>query len=186
MNLSLPEEVARILDVRKDDLADLVGPARGLAAIDWGPGMIRVVNGRTQADLVSRETQRNCVLATLPLNQKLMFRVPQAVAQHLDIFTSKPAGTLQTSDVVAWILPEDEYTDFRALESHGHAWKRPWRDDFPHVCLVKAHFPYLRPTVGELDREREHEAVRLPNRGGGVRARERLSHPSSSSDPRDG
>lgn len=156
MNLSLPEEVARILDVRKGDLTGLVGPARGLAAIDWAPGTVRIVNVRTQAALVGRETRRNRVLALLPLNRKLMFRLPQAVARFLDVSTFPRGRTGRTTtDVVAWVLPEDDYADFRALERDGRAWRPPWREDFPHVFLVKAHFPHLRPTLHDLERVRE-------------------------------
>jgi hypothetical protein len=154
MNPKVPKEVADLLHIHPPDIVGLPKPSRSLALVEWGPRTVRVLNGRIHAGIVAKETLADRVLGQVTLNETLIFRIPPLVAAHLGVeaFARRAPGTLGTRDMIAWIVPEDQYTLYRDATADGSPFRRDPRAPPLTVCLVKAHFPGLRPPSGEIEK----------------------------------
>lgn len=155
--LQVPGDVAQLLGCRPEDLERLTKPARAVAFLDRGQGVLRVVGVHRSATLLAKEMAMNRVVGTAQLTEKAVFNLPDAVERHLDLKTFKRGdkGAYGTDDSVAWVLPESEYYRFRAEEREGKGEGMTEGSDV-HLYLVKSLFPGLLPSVDALEREHGH------------------------------
>lgn len=156
LNTKVPNEIADLLGIVRDELKTLAKPYRTLVGIKGQPGWVRMVNGRQHADLVAQEMNANRVLGVVLLNDTLIFRVPATITAWLGVetFPREHPGSLGTDDVIAWLVPENEYYAYREATRGGKAYRFDPKAPPAHVYMVKSHFPGLGPSVEEMERER--------------------------------
>ena len=126
----MPEEVARLLGVSREDLARTTKPGRAIVFLAAGSGALRVVGARRQAALVAEAMVRESVVAKATLTKSLIFNIPKDVYRPLgmrthDLGRGIPRGT---DDQFMWCLPEGEYYVMRKGRSLTE----------PHVYLRNA------------------------------------------------
>lgn len=164
--LQVPGDVAQLLGCRPEDLEKLTKPARAVAFLDRGPGVLRVIGVHRSAPLLAREMAQNRVVGTAQLTDKAVFNLPDAVESHLGLQTFKRGdkGASGTDDSVAWLLPEAEYYQFRKDEREGKSYGMTEGDDV-HLYLVKSLFPGLLPSIESMEREHGHLGRAMAHRG---------------------
>jgi hypothetical protein len=163
--LQVPGDVAELLGCRPEDLEKLTKPARAVAFLDRGPGVLRVIGVHRSADLLAKEMAMNRVVGTAQLTDKGVFNLPDAVETHLGLstFPRGDKGASGTDDSVAWLLPEKEYYEFREGERQGKGYGMTKGDDV-HLYLVKSLFPGLLPSIDSMEREHGHIGRAAPHR----------------------
>jgi hypothetical protein len=150
----LPGEVAELLGCRAEDLAPLTRPARGIAFLDRGPGVVRVVGMHRSARLLSVEMTANRVVDVAQLTEKMLFNIPDAVERHLGLKTYPRGdrGAQGTDDTLLWFLPETEYAFYRKETREGRGFPGLPDGETPHVYLTKALLGDFRPGLDAYER----------------------------------
>ena len=117
--LQIPKEAAKLIGLR----ADLRSPGNGVAFLDRGPRLLRVM-AMADPTVGATKESTDALIAVATPTKRLIFSLPQNVRRHLG---------LGKRPVVGWIVPE-----------------REWEEDAPraHVYLVSSSFPLL----GTLER----------------------------------
>jgi hypothetical protein len=153
LSLQLPTEVAEVIRFDPTELANLHAPARGIAFLARGSGVVRVVASFRAGELLPVETAKNRYLATAHLSDKLLFNLPEAVVHHLGIKTQErpPRRTEFTDDSLVWFLPAPEYYEYRALQRTRKGWAGPVDGGLAHVYLARSLIPWNRE-LEELER----------------------------------
>jgi hypothetical protein len=148
----LPVEVAALLQYDPEEARDLRSPARGIAFLARGPGIVRVVSTLRAPEVVAVETVRNRFIASARLNEKLLFSLPAPVARHLGLQVTPrgPNEMRSTDDGVVWFLPAPEYYEYRAQERLGKPWSGPSPGGLTHLYLAKSVLP-LSPELDALE-----------------------------------
>ncbi len=150
----LPGEVAELLGCRAEDLASLTRPARGIAFLDRGPGVARVVGMHRSAVLLSGEMTANRVVDVAQLTEKMLFNIPDAVERHLGLKTYPRGdrGAQGTDDTLLWFLPEPEYALYRKETREGKAFPGLPGGETPHVYVTKSLLGDFRPGLEAFER----------------------------------
>ncbi len=150
--VQLPQEVAQLLCYDPNEVQRLRPPAREIAFLARGPGVIRVVASYRSPEVIAIETVRNRFIAPARLNDKLLFSLPVPVARHLGLRVAfrGPSELRSTDDSLIWFLPAPEYYEFRARERAGKTWTGPSPGGPAHVYLAKSLLPFL-PELDEME-----------------------------------
>lgn len=160
LTMTLPTEVARLLQYDPEELRELHSPGRGIAFLARGPWVVRVVASFPARDILSIEMVRNRYLAPARVAEKGLFNLPGPVAEHLGIQTQgrPPKGIRATDDSLLWLVPSPEYYEFRAREWAGKPWNGPSPGGFAHVYLTKSILPFQMDLDDVTQRESRIEA----------------------------
>lgn len=155
LNLQMPTEVGTVIGYEPREDGSWAPPARGIAFLARGPGVVRVAPTRRVSEYLPFEMAHDRYLATAHLSEKLVFNLPEAVIQYLGLKVQRePKGTRFTDDGLLWFLPAPEYFEFRAQQRSGEPYRGPSLGALAHMYLARS----LIPWEGELDRlEREIE-----------------------------
>ncbi len=161
LNLQMPTEVAEIVQYDPRDLVGLPSPARGIAFLARGPGVLRVVPAFRAGDLLPLETAGQRYLATAHLSEKLIFNLPEAAVAHLGlkVQSRSPREARFTDDGLLWFLPAPEYYEFRARSRLGRGWKGPSGGGLAHVYLARSVIPW-EGELEQIERRIEYEEWR--------------------------
>jgi hypothetical protein len=156
LNLHLPSQVAELIQYHPEEVRDLRAPAREIAFLTRGAGIVRVVAALASAEILPLETVRNRHLANAKVTERGIFNLPGAVSRHLGIQTMIRAGSTvrSTDDQLIWYLPAPEYFEYRALQWLDQRWAGPSTGGFAHLYLSKAILP-MDPDLGALEAEIE-------------------------------
>lgn len=162
LNLQLPTEVAEIVEYDSRALSSLPMPARGIAFVARGPGVLRVLPTFRAGEFLPIETVNLRYLATAHLSEKLIFNLPEAAVNHLGLkvqFRSAREGKF-TDDGLVWFLPAPEYYEYRARSRLGKRWTGPSGGGLAHVYLARSVIPW-DGQLDQIERRIETEEWRL-------------------------
>lgn len=131
--LQMPKAVGELIGLR----ADLPGPGNGIAFLDRGPGVARVM-AMADPSVGATKESTDALIAVATPTKRLVFSLPKRVRDYLG---------LGWRPVIAWAVPASawEKGDRRAL-----------------VCLIKATF-LVR--AGSRGREPEHAFFSVTDEG---------------------
>ncbi|HEV2316297.1 MAG TPA: hypothetical protein VGV89_01815 [Thermoplasmata archaeon] len=169
LNLQMPTEVGEVIQYDPAELRELHAPARGIAFLTRGAGVVRVVPSFRAGALLPLETVRNRYLATAHLSDKLVFNLPEAVVLHLGlkVQTRSPRDTRFTDDGLVWFLPAPEYYEYRARQRSGKGWHGPTSGVLAHVYLARSVIPWaseLEEIERRIDAEEWRPQLESPGR----------------------
>ena len=116
--LQIPKEAAKLIGLR----ADLRSPGNGVAFLDRGPRVLRVMAMADPSVGATKESTDALIAVATPTN-RLIFSLPKRVREHL---------RLGRRPVVAWVVPEQEWVE---------------KVELGQVFLTRSAFP-LRPEDG--------------------------------------
>lgn len=156
--VQLPKEVADLIQYHSEDVRGLYPPARGLAFLARGPGIVRVLPAFQAREVLAVETVRNRVLATSRVGDSLIVNLPAVVCRHLGLKLIGQSGAAPrvTDDSIIWFLPAPEYYEYRARQRSSRPWTGPSTGGFAHVYLAKSLLPFSRELT-ELENRIESE-----------------------------
>ncbi|MDE1822629.1 MAG: hypothetical protein KGI98_17470 [Euryarchaeota archaeon] len=120
--LQIPKKAAKLIGLR----ADLPSPGNGVAFLDRGPRVLRVMAMADPTVGVTKESTNALIAVATPTKQPL-FNLPTRVRKHL---------ALSRRPVVAWLVPQREWDE---------------RANRGHVYVTNSSFPLLKP-VESLER----------------------------------
>lgn len=129
LTLQIPRVIARMMGLR----SDLLREGRRLAFMNWGPGVTQVVplmeGGAERRDASPHDP----TLAIATFTVDLLFTLPSAVQNHLGLRIARRGRerVKGTDDIVAWMVPENEWREDEA----------PERGPLPRVYLTRSRFP---------------------------------------------
>ena len=160
LTMAFPTEVAQL--IRFDPRASAGGTAtRSVSFLARGPGIARVVPTYPAREALAVETLRERLLATARPSERLVFTLPNRVAQHLGLKVySRGSRVKGTDDSVLWLVPAPEYYEFRGVVESGKDWSGPSSGPFAHVYLTRSLVPFPRELEELADVEtriEEHE-----------------------------
>lgn len=155
--VQLPQEVAELLGCRAEELSSLLRPARSIAFLARGPGVVRVVGMHRSATLLGEEMSANRVVDVAQLTDKLLFNLPDAVVRYLGL-TVRPRGDRGghgIEDGILWFLPELEYRSYREAGREGIRYSGLASGEAPHVYLTRSVLGDFRRGLEDLERSYE-------------------------------
>jgi hypothetical protein len=160
--LILPTEIAELLGVPPPQpKGERPDPSRRtLAFLDRGPGRVRVISLYRSAPTFARAVQRQQLVAQAQVSEKLYMNLPDAVEAHLNLKTVlvPERRSRRTNDMLAWMLPAEEYYTYREATADGAAYGISTKGP-AHIYLVKSYFPGLLPSKRSLESDEPSETV---------------------------
>ncbi|MDE1820930.1 MAG: hypothetical protein KGJ23_11245 [Euryarchaeota archaeon] len=134
---------------------------RSVAFLDRGDGRLRVISVSRSPMVLAAAISQSKVVSQIGLSDKLYFNLPAAVESFLSLkgFRDPENHNRVTDEVLAWLMPAEEYYTFREAK----------REEKPplaslggpaHVYLMKSHFPGLLPPLKALEEGEEEVAPR--------------------------
>ena len=114
--LQIPKEAAKLIGLR----ADLRSPGNGMAFLDRGPRVLRVMAVADPSVGATKKSTDALIGVATPTKQ-LLFNLPKTVRRHL---------ALGRRPVIAWLVPQREWDEGA---------------ERGHVYVVSSSFPLLKP-----------------------------------------
>lgn len=133
---------------------------RSIAFLERGEGRVRVISVYRSPLVLAAAISKSRVVAQIGLSDKLYFNLPAAVESYLSLKGFRDPGNHNrvTDDVLAWLMPAEEFYTFREAKREGKAPEGQLGGP-AHVYLMKSHFPGLLPPLKALE-EGEEEVAR--------------------------
>ncbi len=162
--MQLPGEVAELLGFTPD-MAKMEKPARAVAFLDRGPGVLRAVSPYRCGELYTRELGHHSVVSTtFTSSEKFYIYLTDDVEQYLGLAVYRWGRDTATDESLAWVAPAKEVVAHRRavrLDKAG-----PVTDGSFKVYLTRAIFPWLRKSPVELEGARGPVALASSPRKG--------------------
>jgi hypothetical protein len=157
LTMQLPTEVAQLICFDPTSEGGATA-ARSVSFLARGPGIARVIATYPAREALAVETVRDRLLATARPGERLLFTVPNSVAQHLGLKVfSRGSRVKGTDDSVVWLVPAPEYYEFRSVAEGGKTWTGPSSGPFAHVYLARSLVPFPRGLDGLAELENRVE-----------------------------
>jgi hypothetical protein len=151
--LQLPGEVAELLGFTPD-VARMEKPARAVAFLDRGEGVLRAISAYRCGEMYSKELgQHSVVSTTFTSSEKFYIYLTDDVERYLKLSIYRAARDTGTDESLAWMAPAKEVIAHRKAVRLGKE-KAHIVDGSFKVYLTKAIFPWLNSSVEALERRR--------------------------------
>lgn len=163
--LILPSEISELMGVPPPlDKGEKPDPARRtLAFLDRGTGRVRVISLFRSAKVFAEAVEKQRLIGQAQVSDKLYLNLPDAVETHLNLkrWFVPERRSQRTNDMLAWMIPGDEYYAWREATQDGSAYEMPSSGP-AHIYLVKSYFPGLLPARKSLEGDVPGEIAASP------------------------
>lgn len=163
--LILPSEISELMGVPPPlDKGEKPDPARRtLAFLDRGPGRVRVISLFRSAKVFAEAVEKRRLIGQAQVSDKLYLNLPDAVETHLNLkrWFVPERRSQRTNDMLAWMIPGDEYYAWREATQDGSSYELPTSGP-AHIYLVKSYFPGLLPSRKALEGGEPEETIPVP------------------------
>lgn len=122
LSTPVPSEVGDIIGIPKRKLGAMPRHARFVFFMDRGPLVVRVASVLSSLQLYEEGTRKGEVLDTAQVTTNNHFYIPLSIQSHLGMKTypnSRIPKMLDTDNVLAWVLPTEDYVRYRDVTRGG-------------------------------------------------------------------
>ena len=122
LSVPIPSEIGDVIGIPKRKLEGMPRHTRLVFFIDCGPFVLRIASLISSMQLYEEETRAGRVVDTAQVATNNHFYIPTSVQAHLGLKTypsAKIPKMLDTDDVIAWVIPREDYVRYRDVTRGG-------------------------------------------------------------------